>query len=93
MEVYPAATLAARGVGSGPECLDSFASEIRLPCRPTPVSSSHARDAVLCAIAGAEFLAGRRVAPTDLPLAEAEKEGWGVDQGKNQLQHDCSGSN
>ncbi len=74
IEVYPAATLCARRATNGPDCLDLFRSEVRLPETALLSSSDHARDAVLCAIGGAEFLAGTCAPPLDLALAK--KEGW-----------------
>lgn len=74
IEVYPAATLMTRRFSNGPDCLELFKSEVRLPSSPLVASSGHARDAVICAIAGSDFLAGACVSPTDLGLAM--KEGW-----------------
>ena len=38
--------------------------------------SEHARDAVVCAVAGMEYLAGRIVAPRKTQLPQARQEGW-----------------
>jgi predicted nuclease with RNAse H fold len=72
VEVYPAATLKARGLKNGPECLTSLAKELRLPVGMP--DSEHARDAVLCTLGGSDFLAGMCVSPPDRALAE--REGW-----------------
>jgi hypothetical protein len=86
IEVYPAATLRAHGIPTGEY---KGASEIdgrkgllaRLGARvslPSDVQvlerSADALDAVVCLIAGADFLNGRAVPPND--LQSAKKEGW-----------------
>jgi hypothetical protein len=74
IEVYPAATLASRNIRNGPDCLQTFASTLQLPATSLLSISANARDAILCAIAGHDFLAGECIPPTDLSLAK--KEGW-----------------
>jgi hypothetical protein len=74
IEVYPAATLRARGLSNGPDCLDLVKSELRLPSSPLLATSDHVRDAVVCTIAGSDFLSGVCVPPDD--RGRAMKEGW-----------------
>jgi len=89
IEVYPAGTLAALNwprsgyKGSGDEARSirrQLTAAIRreLPCdthaSELMIGTDHALDAVLCVLAGLDFLAGRAVPPDDLPLAK--REGW-----------------
>jgi hypothetical protein len=86
IEVYPAATLRAHGIEAGeykrPSEIDGRRGLLsRLGARVTLPSdlqvlekSADAIDAVVCLVAGADFLEGRAVPPGD--LATARKEGW-----------------
>jgi predicted RNase H-like nuclease len=89
IEVYPAGTLAARGLPhSGYKARTSHASELRqrlvdavrqeLSVKDDAailmVQSDHALDAVLCTVAGLDFLGGDVLQPSDLELAK--REGW-----------------
>ena len=74
IEVYPAATLAARGAKNSPDCLTHFEPVLQLPVLPILSTSDHARDAVLCLIAAADFLGGRCPEPDDID--SARREGW-----------------
>ena len=52
-----------------------FANEAELPeDLSLPLEDADALDAMLCVLAGADFLAGKAYSPTDLALAK--KEGW-----------------
>jgi hypothetical protein len=75
IEVYPAATRISLGVPAGRGSLRGLQSHVRFRSR-SPPKSEHARDAVVCAIAGFEFLSGRAVAPTRQQLGKAQREGW-----------------
>lgn len=89
IEVYPAGTLAARSLPhSGYKARTSHASALRQQLVDAVreelsvdddaailmVQSDHALDAVLCTIAGLDFLAGHVLQPSDLELAK--REGW-----------------
>lgn len=92
IEVYPAATLIAHGLPTsgykkkeGNEArksiLDQMASKgLRLPSdeRRTCENCDDALDAVLCVLAGVDFLQGNAIRPEDVsvPLGLAQKEGW-----------------
>jgi len=90
IEVYPAATLKARGIDpSGCKgkkdgttaqrrrVLEAVRGEIRLELEDARLVSSDDRlDALLCVLAGADFLRGRCVAPNDRQHGRAEVEGW-----------------
>lgn len=76
IEVYPAAIISVMGVKSASEFFESLPSEIRLPDSPLLKTSDHVRDAVLCAITGADFLKGNCVGPTPEQRKLALKEGW-----------------
>lgn len=86
IEVYPAATLVVHGLGKPsyklPEqaparaaILKALESELRLE-RHEALAVKHADvlDAALCALAGADFLRGRAVGPSD--VREVHGEGW-----------------
>jgi predicted RNase H-like nuclease len=86
IEVYPAGTLRASHVLSSAykrseqvesrrQLLDWLAQEADLP-EDTSLAlvDPDALDAMICVLAGADFLAGRAYPPTDLALAQ--KEGW-----------------
>jgi Protein of unknown function (DUF429) len=86
IEVYPAATLRAHGIQAGEYkrtseldgrrgLLGRLGARVTLPeNRQVLEDSADALDAVVCLIAGADFLEGRAVPPTD--LVQARKEGW-----------------
>ena len=89
IEVYPAATLAGRGwpnVGykSGKEGGEAVRRAIvahlddalafDAAARERMIASDHALDAVLCILAGADFVRGEVIAPADRKTAEGE--GW-----------------
>jgi predicted RNase H-like nuclease len=86
IEVYPAGTLKANRVQSSAykqpdqretrrQLLAWLANEAELPeDLSLPLEDADALDAMLCVLAGADFLAGRAYPPADLALAQ--KEGW-----------------
>jgi predicted RNase H-like nuclease len=86
IEVYPAGTLKASQVQSSAykrpdqhetrrQLLAWLATEAELPeGLSLPLEDADALDALLCVLAGADFLAGKAYPPTDLALAQ--KEGW-----------------
>jgi len=86
IEVYPAGMLHASRVQSSaykrPDHVEArkrilawLAKEATLPDDPSlPLADADALDAMLCALAGADFLAGKASPPSDLSLAQ--KEGW-----------------
>jgi hypothetical protein len=86
IEVYPAATLRAHGIPSGEykgtsdvegrrDLLARLGARVTLPGDAQVLDrSADALDAVVCLVAGADFLEGRAVAPTS--LSYARKEGW-----------------
>jgi len=86
IEVYPAGTLKASQVQSSAykrpdqhetrqELLAWLATEAKLPNNLSlPLEDADALDAMLCVLAGADFLAGKAYPPTDHALAK--KEGW-----------------
>jgi len=75
IEVYPKATRASLGVPKDAGSLEGLESRFGFSSDQTP-SSEHERDAIVCAIAGAEFLQGRAIAPTRSQQALARQEGW-----------------
>ena len=86
IEVYPAGTLKAGQVQSSAykqpdqrearqQLLKWLTKEADLPeDLSLPLEDTDALDAMLCVLAGADFLAGKAYPPTDLALAQ--KEGW-----------------
>jgi hypothetical protein len=74
IEVYPAATRLARGVPNRPGSLAGLESEFATDLGFLEAASLDVRDAVVCTLAGADFLAGWALAPDDLALAR--REGW-----------------
>lgn len=74
IEVYPAATRLARGVPNRPGSLAGLASEFATDLGFLETATADVRDAVVCTLAGTDFLAGRAIAPGDLVLAR--REGW-----------------
>lgn len=90
IEVYPAATLKARRVdssgckgpkGNAPAARERVIAAIRHEFLLSVdiarlVSSDHRLDAVVCVLAGADFLQGKCVAPDDNQREVATVEGW-----------------
>ncbi len=90
IEVYPAATLRARGLDprgyKGPdpdkrarraELLASVRAELKLELADAILlDSDHALDAALCLLAAADFLRGDALAPTPEQRELARREGW-----------------
>ena len=91
IEVYPAATLRTRGLsdsgykGKGPAeqknraaLLDALSEEIGPgpPLREAASGSDHVLDAILCVLAGADFLAGEGIPPEKADRERVEHEGW-----------------
>ena len=74
IEVYPAATRLAWNCASGSGCLDGLHSHFKLQPGFSLPDSEHVRDAVVCVIAGKDFLLDLCFPPTD--QSSAEKEGW-----------------
>lgn len=75
IEVYPAATRISLGVPDRGGSLEGL--ERRLRFSPgSPPESQDACDAVVCALAAAEFLLGRAIGPTAEQEGRARKEGW-----------------
>jgi hypothetical protein len=86
IEVYPAATLRAHGIQAGEYkgtaeiegrkgLLSRLGARVTLPADVQVLErSADALDAVVCLVAGADFLDGRAVPPSD--LGRARKEGW-----------------
>lgn len=76
IEVYPAATRKAHKIQPGAGNLNGISpsflrAEFNLQDR-----SSHERDAVICAMAGVDFIRGDSVSPTDAERDTAVREGW-----------------
>ena len=89
IEVYPAGTLAARGAPStgykGPSgrgvreaILGAMGKEVDIapPLAAAAVASDHVLDAVVCVLAGVDFLERRVIEPGDLRLARKEGFIW-----------------
>ena len=75
IEVYPAATLMARGgMRNGADVLSRLRGEVKTPESSLLSSCDHVRDAVLCALAATDFMNGQCAPPEDRD--SAEKEGW-----------------
>jgi len=86
IEVYPAATLLTHGIPCGnykkkadvavrSVMLDHLAKRVRLPQdRSLPLANADALDAMVCVLAGYDFLSGQADAPADSELAS--QEGW-----------------
>ncbi len=87
IEVYPAGTLLAHdispqgykgkdGTSARQRMIAILARLVDLPEKLAPAlaAGDDALDAAICVLAGADFLAGRAIGPTDLGLAR--KEGW-----------------
>lgn len=92
IEVYPAATLAVRGLkssgykgDSGKEAremlISQLSDEVSLTSdqRELSLATDHAFDAALCALSAADFLAGQAHAPDAADaeaMGDAKREGW-----------------
>jgi len=88
IEVYPAATLEARGISSSgykdraqierrKEILNSLSGQIQLECgEEIVVSSDDNLDAVLCLLAAGDFLDGQAYTPSPDMKDTAMKESW-----------------
>ena len=75
IEVYPAATRLAHGAPGGAGSTAGLESVLDCPAVGAEVArASHAADACVCALAGADFLRGLAVAPANLGVARVE--GW-----------------
>jgi hypothetical protein len=86
IEVYPAATLLAHSIRTGPYkkpknraerkvIIDSLQLLLHFPQDTSALQeSANALDAVVCLLAGADFLRGQAMLPTDQALVK--KEGW-----------------
>jgi predicted RNase H-like nuclease len=99
IEVYPAATLISRGVaGAGyraatpagrrarVKILDRLANELEIePARDVMIEDANLFDAMLCAVAGADYARGLCVDPPDLPLARKEGFIWFRSSGQRSL--------
>ncbi len=85
IEVYPAATLKTRGARSSgykgaerraqrEEIIEALALQLPDATRAGAEATDHVLDAILCVVAGEDFLTGAAVPPDDIPLAK--REGW-----------------
>lgn len=76
IEVYPAATRRAYGADRARGALAGFEGRLRFvpPAAEPAPDETDQRDALLCAVAAADFLRGAVVPPTD--PATARREGW-----------------
>jgi hypothetical protein len=86
IEVYPAATLLAHGLRASGykkpdqtperrEILAGIAAELGLDAvKECAIASDHLLDAVICVLAGKDFLEGRCVGPAERDVAM--REGW-----------------
>lgn len=76
IEVYPAATRLGHRIvceGTGLSNLPAWAD---VTACADGITSEHARDAVLCAVAAADYCAGRALGPGLEDLVVAKREGW-----------------
>jgi predicted RNase H-like nuclease len=76
IEVYPAATLLARQVGKQKKWkrFCDLGNDVNALDHEEAPDQPDVRDAIVCAVAGADFLMGRVTRPQNMKLAE--KEGW-----------------
>jgi hypothetical protein len=89
IEVYPAATLVGRGIGATgykgkeaaavearTEILRFLAPEIEMGDLEiaAAIESDHVLDAMICTLAGLDYVSGNVITPSDLDLAK--REGW-----------------
>jgi predicted RNase H-like nuclease len=76
IEVYPAATRRAYGADRARGALTGFETRLQFvaPAAEPAADETDQRDALLCAVAAADFLRGAVMAPTD--AAMARREGW-----------------
>lgn len=75
IEVYPAATRISLAAPPGRGSLAGLQHRIHFS-EGSPPESEHARDAVVCALAALEFLAGRAIPPAPQQETDARREGW-----------------
>lgn len=75
IEVYPAATRISLGAPDRGGSLEGLSGRLCFAPGGRP-KSEDACDAVVCALAATEFLAGRGIAPTAEQESRAGKEGW-----------------
>jgi uncharacterized protein DUF429 len=75
IEVYPAATRRARGAPAGTRLLEGL-DHLFSPNVARLSQSPHAQDAILCVLAGADFLRNRSAGPTTGQMEQARREGW-----------------
>jgi hypothetical protein len=75
IEVYPAATRLAFGATRGTRPLEGLDELFEFGVAPLP-ASPHAQDAILCVLAGADFLRGDAVGPSEAQMDRARREGW-----------------
>ena len=81
IEVYPSATRIAHGAPDRGGSLEGLAAVLDCSHVAGAVQSDpNAADACVCALAGADFLAGRAVPPTDLETALIEGWIWAPDR-------------
>jgi hypothetical protein len=73
IEIYPAATRIALGAAKVPASSDGLSNHLQGDLSALG-KNPHVRDAAWCAVAGADFLAGRADPPSDIDLAR--REGW-----------------
>ena len=89
LEVYPGATLVARGLsargyktaeatGRRSDILDTLGVDIAPEARATAIATDHALDAVLCCVAAADYACGAVLTPASagVSAATAGHEGW-----------------
>lgn len=85
IEVYPAASLKARGIATGSykksagiedrrSIVARLGADLRIPGNDSFALGDDEVDALVCALAGVDFLAGRAAPPPDMTLAQSE--GW-----------------
>jgi predicted nuclease with RNAse H fold len=81
IEVYPAVTRIGHGIACDGNRLRQLPASVALPASlAADCGVDHVRDAVLCAIAAADFCAGTAVAPGEHRLANREGWIWAVDR-------------
>jgi predicted RNase H-like nuclease len=77
IEVYPAITLLVHKIERRDSSLEELPPWVEVKSTALGnMSCPHTRDAVLCAISGADFVAGRAIAPNNQAIAKAKREGW-----------------
>ena len=78
IEVYPAATLIARGISAGNKIIDELRERgLSFNFDAEDIAGNDDEvDATVCVLAGLDFLAERAIPPEDNTLRQAEREGW-----------------